>query len=290
MGRKDGTLLRKLPGFRKMFPFLITSRQESTIYYRQTTNVEKTLVWLAAYNAKHGTKLSIFYVFLAAIVRGLATMPDANRFVVGRRIYQRNEIVLTFVVKRALTTAAGETTLKLRFDPNDSFDDTVKRVHSAIEKTKASTSSGSEGISNTLTRMPRFMTRIVMWFVGVLDYFNLLPASFIKSDPFYASVFLANLGSIELDPVLHHLYEYGTIPFFAVVGQVKKAPWVVEGEDGQPDRLEVRRVVESSYTLDERTTDGVYYAKIINKVLEFVADPTPLESPPGELPDPMRLA
>ncbi len=288
MARSEGVLLEKLPGFRRMFPFLITSRQEATIYYTQQTNVEKTLAWLDAYNEAHGTKLSIFYVFLAGSVRCLATMPDANRFVVGRRIYQRKDIVMTFVVKRALTEDAGETTLKLRFEPTDTFDDVVGRVKGAIDKLKTSESSGSEDLSDTLTRLPRFMTRLAMWGVGVLDYFSLLPASFIKSDPFYASAFLANLGSIKLDPVQHHLYEYGTIPFFVVVGKVKKVPWVIEDADG--DRIEVKPVVESSYTLDERTTDGVYYAKVINKMLEYVADPTPLETPPGELPDPYRYA
>ena len=34
----------------------------------------------------------------------------------------------------------------------------------------------------------------------VLDYFNLLPAFFIEGDGMYTSIFVANLGSVGMDP------------------------------------------------------------------------------------------
>lgn len=40
----------------------------------------------------------------------------------------------------------------------------------------------------------------------------------------YASVFFANLGSLGLDAVYHHMYEWGNAPFFIVVGKRKKEP------------------------------------------------------------------
>lgn len=288
MGRPEGTLLTKLPGFRKIFPFLMKSRAESTIYYHQQVVVEDALRWLDDWNRKHDRRLSLFYVFLAAAVRTLATCPDANRFVVGRRIYQRHAITLTFVVKRALTEEATETTLKLDFERTDTFDDVAERVRQAVEGIRESSSSSEEDLTDRLARLPRFVNRLAVWGLGVLDYFNLLPASFIKGDPFYASAFLANLGSIELDPVFHHLYEYGTIPFFAVLGKIKKAPVAVEDEQG--DRVEVARVAEATFTVDERTTDGVYYARTINTLLDHVRDPARLQEPPADLPDPYALA
>ena len=48
-----------------------------------------------------------------------------------------------------------------------------------------------------------------------LDSVNLLPGSFIHPDPMYASMFIANLGSVKLESAFHHLYEYGNIPLFA---------------------------------------------------------------------------
>lgn len=49
--RRDGILLRKLPGFRKMFPFLMRTRTASVIYYSQRLKSGRTLTWLDQVNA-----------------------------------------------------------------------------------------------------------------------------------------------------------------------------------------------------------------------------------------------
>jgi hypothetical protein len=101
--RSDGVRLRKLPGFRKMFPYLMRTRTESVIYHSQRLRIGKTLAWLDKANAAREKKISLFHVVLAAGVRTLALRPEANRFVVGHRIYQRRAIDLSFVVKRKLS-------------------------------------------------------------------------------------------------------------------------------------------------------------------------------------------
>jgi hypothetical protein len=64
-----------------------------------------------------------------------------------------------------------------------------------------------EKMSDFVTKLPRIATRLVFWAVRTLDYFGWLPASFIKGDALYTSVYLANLGSIGLDAVYHHMFE-----------------------------------------------------------------------------------
>ncbi|MBM3311537.1 MAG: hypothetical protein FJY80_08525, partial [Candidatus Aminicenantes bacterium] len=70
--RSDGVYLRRLPGFRKMFPFLMRTRTESVIYYSQRVRLGRTLAWLERANAGREKRLSIFHVVLAAAVRTLA--------------------------------------------------------------------------------------------------------------------------------------------------------------------------------------------------------------------------
>ena len=48
-----------------------------------------------------------------------------------------------------------------------------------------------------------------------LDYHNLLPPSFIENDPLYASAVIANVGSLDLPPGYHHLYEWGNCGWFS---------------------------------------------------------------------------
>jgi hypothetical protein len=129
------------------------------------------------------------------------------------------------------------------------------------------------------------LIRLAIRAVRTLDYFGLLPASFIKGDALYTSAFLANLGSIGADAVFHHLYEWGNAPFFVTVGQRKKEP--VVNERGE---LEVEEVMDLKFSLDERISDGVYYKATIGLLTDLIENPEKLEAPPQLLPDPFTLS
>jgi len=283
--RSDGVRLRKLPGFHKMFPYLMPTRTESVIYSSQRLKIGGTLGWLEKANAGREKRISLFYVILAAGVRALALRPNANRFISGRHIFQRRTIDLAFIVKRVLDEQASETTLKLTFDPRSTVFDVVEAVSPAVQATKKSSTSSDEKLTEILTSMPGPMTRFVVWAIRTLDYFGLLPASFIKGDAFHSSAFLANLGSIGLDAVFHHMYEWGNTPFFVVVGKRKKEP--VVNDRGE---LEVHEVVDMTFSVDERITDGGYYAGAIALFIGLIENPERLEVPPENLLDPFALA
>ena len=283
--RSDGVRLRKLSSFRKMFPYLMRTRTESVIYHSQRLRIGKTLAWLDRANTAREKKISLFHVVLAAGVRTLALRPEANRFVIGHRIYQRRTIDLSFVVKRELSEEAGETTVKITFDPRSTISDVVEQVTSVVKETKQSSTSRDEAATAIVTRLPRSLIRLAIRAVRTLDYFGLLPASFIKGDALYTSAFLANLGSIGADAVFHHLYEWGNAPFFVTVGQRKKEP--VVNERGE---LEVEEVMDLKFSLDERISDGVYYTATIGLLIDLIENPEKLEAPPEILPDPFTLS
>jgi len=282
--RSDGVRLRKLPGFRKMFPYLMRTRMESTIYHFQRLRLGKTLAWLDKANEAGGKRISLFHIVLAAAVRTLALRPEANRFIVGRRIYQRRTIDLSFVVKRELSEEAAETTVKIPFDPRSTIADVVDRVISVVSKTRESSSSRDEETAAIVTKLPRCLIRLAVGAVRTLDYYALLPAAFIKGDALYTSVFLANLGSINGEAVYHHLYEWGNATFFVTVGRRKKEP--VINERGE---LGVEEVMDLKISLDERITDGVYFESTIHLLADLIENPERLEERPEILPDPLAL-
>jgi pyruvate/2-oxoglutarate dehydrogenase complex dihydrolipoamide acyltransferase (E2) component len=283
--RCDGVRLKKLSGFRKMFPYMMRTRTESVIYHAQRLSIRDTLAWLDGTNAGREPKITFFQVVLAACVRTLALRPEANRFVAGRRIYQRRTIDLSFVVKRELTEQAGEMTVKISFDPRSTVAGVAERVNSIVRETRQNKSSRDEGTADLIAKLPRCLARLAFRGVRSLDYFGRLPASFIKGDALYTSVFLANLGSIGLDTVLHHMYEWGNAAFFIVVGKRKKEP--VANERGE---LEVQNILDMTISIDERITDGFYYANTIRLLAHLIENPGELEVPPDNLPDPFELA
>ncbi len=109
--------------------------------------------------------------------------------------------------------------------------------------------------------LPNSLLRLGIGCVRALDALGLLPEAMIRSDPMYASVFVANLGSVGLDAGYHHLWEYGTIPIFCVLGRVRA------GADG-------RRRVVLKYTYDERTEDGLYCARSLEILRELLEKPS----------------
>ena len=273
--RPDGDLLARAPTLRRLMPFLMPTRNESVVYFEQQIEVAAAMELVGRLNAQRpGRRVTLFQVVLFALMRTFAARADLNRFVVGRRLYQRKRIELSFAVKKEKTDAGGLTTVKVAFDPGDTLEAALDRIEARIGEGRGTKKLRSETEMDLVTVLPRFLVRFIMWAQRALDYVNLLPASMIDPDPLYASMFLANLGSVGLDSAYHHLYEYGTIPFFATMGRVRKA--VVVDAGGAPA---VRDVISLKYSFDERITDGLYCARSLDLVKGWLEDPAALERP-----------
>lgn len=271
--RVEGEYLGKVSSLRRLMPHLMPGRNESIVFFEQQFELTGTLAYLKRRAADpEGPHLTFFHVVLAALVRIFHERPQMNRFVVGRRLYQRKGIELSFAVKKKFHDEAPLTTVKITFEPTDTLEDVARRVEAAIGVGRGEAQTGTEKEMGFFTALPRSVLRFSMWLQGVLDYFNLLPGAMIRPDPLYASMFLANLGSVGIDAPFHHLYEYGTTPLFGTIGKIHKAPVVTpEGE------LAVRDVVKLRYSFDERIADGFYCARSLELFQRLVEAPEALE-------------
>ena len=125
-----------------------------------------------------------------------------------------------------------------------------------------------------LNKMPRFLSKFLIYIVTKLDKHGLCPQFLIGSDPYYSTVLLSNLGSIRLKCGYHHLTNWGTNSVFVVVGEKKFAP--VFDSTG---RAEMRETVDIGLTIDERLADGYYYAKTMRLIRHLLQNPELLELP-----------
>jgi hypothetical protein len=267
-GRPDGQRVRDLPTLRVLMPHLMPTRNESVVYFDQQLDVTETLPWAE----ERGVKL--FTIVLAAIVRAIGQRPRMNRFIVGRRTYQRHDVEVSFAVKKELSDGGKMTTVKIAFEADDTLTKVEERVREAISVGKGDRDTASEKEMSVVTRLPRSLLRFLMWAQRALDYWNLLPRAMIRNDPLYASIFVANLGSVGLDAAYHHLYEYGTVPLFAVLGRIHRAPVLTDDEE-----VVVRTVAEMRYSFDERIADGFYAARTLELFKDYVENPAQLDDP-----------
>ena len=125
-----------------------------------------------------------------------------------------------------------------------------------------------------LLKLPRWILRIIMKILFSLDRKGKVPYDLIKDDPNYSSIFLTNLGSIDLSCGYHHLSNWGTCSCFVVIGKKHLSPeWHADGT------FTLRPVLNVGVTLDERIADGYYYSKTMKLVAYLLQHPELLELP-----------
>ena len=267
--RPDGDLVRDESNVRRMIPYLMRGRNEAAIYHEQVLDVTRARPWLRAYNRAHPeAPATMFHLLMLASAQAFHEYPGLNRFISGGKIYQRKHVALSFAAKKVMDANAPMVTIKMRFEPGEPFAAAAKRIADTIAGARTDTMTTVDKELAVALALPGPLLRLVMAGLRGLDRVNLLPGAMIESDPMYATAFVANLGSLGLDNTFHHLYEYGTVSFFAAIGTTKKA--TVLGPDGKPT---VRDISQIRWTFDERINDGFYCSRALRIVQKVAEDP-----------------
>ena len=130
--RNDGYRLRTLDPFYNFIPFIMARRSDAWTLFEDAVEITDTDRWLRE-KRKEGYKgLGYLHLFIAAYVRVVSQRPMVNRFVCGRRIYARNNIEIVMAVRRGMSSDAGETTIKVVFEPTDTVFDVDGQARAAL--------------------------------------------------------------------------------------------------------------------------------------------------------------
>ena len=273
--RPDGRRLRKLSPLYLIIPYIMRTRVDAQDYFEDRVDMGPAETWLRQ-QRQQGHRLGLLHLMVAAVVRTLSQWPRLNRFVAGQRIYARNEILISFVLKKRLHEDSPETAVKLRFDPAA----TVFEVAAAIDEVVAAnrveqSRNETDRTARLFMLCPGVVVRFLVWLLRTLDYVGLMPGAIRRASPFHTSVFITDIGSLGIKPIYHHLYEFGTTSIFIAFG-AKEQERVLD-EAGQ---VVVRRSVGLKIVNDERICDGHYYAGAFKYMLKLLLHPERLEEPP----------
>jgi hypothetical protein len=263
--RSDGTLVRNLPKLRRFMPFVSPGRNESAFYYQHEIDVDAALKFLEAQNTRRPPdgQVTLFHLYLRSISLGFFENPEVNRFVAGGRVYQRHGVWLTFSALRELAKGSHLITVKREFQPGEALAAMVDRVLGSLGSRRGGEKTQSDKEIDLALYLPSPLIRAVMKLLKWADAWGVLPKSMIDPDPLFASVFVANMGSIGMETGHHHLWEYGTVSGFCVMGRIKNRP------DGS-------RYVVCSYTWDERVADGLATSFALSAFKERLENPEKL--------------
>jgi len=210
------------------------------------------------------------------LVRLISQRPYLNRFIVWNKIFARNHVSFSIAIKRSMTIDGEETVIKPYYLPTDSLQDVVRKTNLELQNNQqVGQENSSDAISKFMGYLPDFLLRSVIFSIKQLDRIGLMPKLFFEASPFHTSVFLTNLGSIGIESIYHHLYEFGTCSAFASMG--KKSSKKVVNNDGT---IKAIKTIELKFVLDERICDGFYYASAIRLLEKIIANPSALLLPP----------
>jgi len=252
------------------------TRTDAQNYFEEKIDISATEAFIRKKRREIDEPLSFLHVVIAAMVRTISQKPGINRFIAGQKIYARNEISITFVMKKELTEESPETTLKVIFEPTDTLYDVVKKVNKAIEENKSADSKNdTDKVAKIIMSVPGFLVKFIVWLMKKLDYIGLMPKAINKASPFHSSVFVTDLGSVGIQPVYHHLYEFGTTSVFVAFG-LKMKEKVIRSDN----QIVEKKYVKVCVSTDERVVDGHYYASAFKLYRNLLKHPEVLENPP----------
>lgn len=273
--RKDGQRVRDLDIMHKAMPFLMPKRTEAEVYLNETIDVTDALLYIKQKNEEEpGYKMTLFHLILSGLAKTVIHRPYLNRFISGRRYYQRQEVSFSFVAKQEFSDKGEETMMVLRTDGDTTLDVISREVAGDVKEVRSAGGNELDGVVKTLVSLPRPLLRLVATGLNVLEYYGKVPADFSSMLPQYTTVLIANLGSIKCGAPYHHLTNFGTNSIMVTVGEIHKEYRI--GSDGIPL---IRDVVEMGVTLDERIADGYYFARSIKLFTYLLEHPTLLEAP-----------
>ena len=257
--RIDATLVRDNDPLHFFMPYLYPNRADNEAVLQEEVDLTALNAFLAEKNKGRSTdKYTLMHAVCTALVRTITLRPKLNYFIKGNRLYKRNDISLSFVVKKQFADNGKEALAFRKFGPETTIDTLHQTIMEEIHDCRSDKLDNSTAGMELFTHLPRWLMRIAMRILFLLDYYGRVPQSLIKADPNYSTVLISNLGSIKLSANYHHLSNWGTCSLFLVIGEKRMAPIF------QPDgSYEMHEVVNLSITLDERIADGYYYAKSI---------------------------
>lgn len=278
--RPGARYIKDVSGLTTIMLHLMPKRTESEVYLADKIDATELVKFIEKKNAEHDNyKTTVFHCFVLAVARMIKERPKMNRYVQGRRIYERDSISLTFMAKRRFADNAEEAFMQVVPKDTDTIDTISHQIYGDVREVRKSEHStgGFDATVDAFAKIPRPLLMLVFKVLRWLDFWGRVPKALKEGDTNHSTVLLSNLGSIKGPAVYHHLNNYGTNSIMITVGTLHKEEMVMP--DGTK---QIRDVLDFGATIDERIGDGFYFVRSLRLVKYIFAHPELLDKPLGE--------
>lgn len=263
--RKDAKRVRDISGLNQILIDLKPKRSLGEVYINRKIDVTNVVSYLDDYKKNHDEKLTLFYIFTAAVAKTMYHRNKLNRFVANRHLYEHNELVISFVAKIEFNDDSEEVMVLIPINDDDNLFTIANKIQEKVNsiRNKTAKSEGANDAILILGKLPNIIRVPIMGLFKYLDRIGHVPASLIKDNLYYSSMIISNIGSIKSDAIYHNLTDFGTCSGLIATGEIKE-------ENG-------KYYCEFGATIDERVADGYYLVKSVHMIEQLLNDPKLLE-------------
>lgn len=266
--RYDGFRVKDSDPLFHIIPHIMRSRLDSQVFFEEKIDISDLRRFILEHRAEI-PHLSTYHIFVAAAIRTIVQKPRLNRFVSGRKIFSRSYIRASLTVKKSMSKDAEESIVMPEFEASDTLFDVARKLNDEVLDAKHEKSSNDTDIAVKVVNMlPAFVKKFVVWVLRCLDACGIMPKVINRVSPFHSSLFVTNVGSIGLNSVYHHLYEFGTTSMFLAIGKKETI-----SELNSKGEITTKSVINIRLTLDERICDGFYFAMAIKHFKHIMKNP-----------------
>lgn len=277
--RKDGRKIRTMHPMEYVSPFIMVDRNDASNYFRESLEISHAEEYIRRKREEGLTNFGYMHLLVAAYVRTISQYPGLNRFISGQRIYARNEIAVNMMVKTKMAINEQETAIKVKFSPEDTANEVYERFQKAIDQVHQSEgASDFDSVAKIISKIPRLLKKFIMWILRIMDYFGILPKSLTEVSPFHGSIFITSMGSLGIQPVYHHLYNFGNVPVFLAFGSKHK-----KYELSRTGEVLKSLYLDIAVVTDERICDGFYFSSGFRKFGHLIKHPDSLDKKPEQI-------
>lgn len=254
----DGYLVTKLDPVVFMMPYVMPRKTDSEVKIDLRLELDKVEKFIREKRRDGMKDLTLYHFVFAALVRAASITPEINRFIAGSRIYQREQVRISMVIKKELHMAGKETTIFPTFEKTDTLEQIVNKIKVVSDEAILNTQDNSndfDKLTSILYRIPPSLLRTAIGFLMFLDRHGKLPKFLVNLQPFHSGFFVTNVGSIGLPVIYHHLYEFGTTSGFLSIGKKEHVNYV-----NSKGEVKTKRILPVKFVLDSRICDGYTYS------------------------------
>ena len=157
--RRDGKKV-SAPGLQTVMTALFPKRTEAEVYLNTTIDATNLIRYLEEKNeGKTEGKITIFHCVITALARMVRERPLMNRFIQGYRIYERNEISLSFVAKRRFGDEAEEALMFMVPEDTDTVNEISAKIIGDVKEARKSehATGGVDELLDKFAALPRLV-------------------------------------------------------------------------------------------------------------------------------------